>query len=1540
MLKKKLNLCFMSLILITVLISSCAKKRQDIEPQGQEGLIPISSYDNKEFNLTTQNKISDISVSKAKLIKNKNQNEMGLVSFSTSAALVKGLDIVAKAETNNYKIRYMLTDIYLIAYKIAKASDIPLEERTSASIVDSKGNIVKQKINKIINDNDTLAVPLVGYPVSYFTKDRANNGSGEKTNHIIYLPQTKKSGATHFKYNINNRIVFQKIKKDDVFPATYFLSSDWYFAATIISVNTKQHEPYNSGHPVTDELGPSPLSRMRFEPGSDFLRGINLNIDKAEDTTDPINNRSSIIFRAKWVDYRRADDGINEKLNEEEIGDGHPDKRDFSKRKFVKIDFQSIQSVITKYYGGQEVLDTELEEINFNDNSINFKVLYLKSGMRVMYSFKRAPSLKEITNEKHSNFYKPRILFNDDREIFGYYWNELDHNFSYRFYRDRDFEKKTLLTRFNPNKNIVYHFSKSTPRTNDPNSQKAKRYKEFYGDIDIRDIGRNAVKAWNEALGKAGLKISMELKEDFDVDLGNLNYNVININDKPFEQHGLGGYGPSISDSATGEIISATSNMYLVTYRNSIVSLLRQYVLTKLGILDKTAVFAPGFLSQSKGFNNIAPAIPSNISKNQIESYLKSNVGISLNEYSTLKKIQNSPSKYKAILNTLKSSKQISDLKKRQEIIDSIKIANFAKSLEKISIDNINFTYKNNIRKCNRPLSFATSYENIMKEVETNPKCVNVKIYTKDLQEANKKYYNLNIDTKKELSAFKDCLNSLIIKNATSSLVHEIGHNLGLTHNFHGSNDKTNFTKDDNGNVLYESSSIMEYSPNNANETEIPGPYDIAAIRFAYNPTEQIELAERNKFIKLDENKSISENLKDQGAEMHKYKFCWNVDENRIDPMCAAFDIGTTPTEIVTNTIEQYNSSLSYGRYNLGRGAEYWDKFANGVKKFQNTHFDMKYYTFLQLKKFYDHSRFLLKKYLERTGNYNLLEANSLARMSQEKIDGLFNEAENDPTLGKDIKEYRKAGMLVFDFLKNVLTLPTKYCIVNTKKSQKFVEFNQLRNEVFHKYVSKLGRKESSIFSCFDKLSKKYLMEEKDGSTPTGEFGYNYSDLSPDPSDKSLIYEPYEVVGVSTDRHAAAIALTTRFSIMLSHQVSDAGEFAPNFLDEPRFRKKIRNWLTSRISNGIDTNRKVKELSNGKVVSIKSLISNPNEKPFIEDFRTEQSLLTATYFLFKEGLKVPDDIDETIIRTSPYKSFMGISSRDLPMGINDESDLISETKITKVGEYIIQAPNKGTARDFVVKRNEILELRKTHKLRKEIEEHNISLKEFKSFIFDKEKVRYQLDKKEVIDKNTFPGKSIAGGADAKFRNFPYKSHKNKFYVFQYAELMNGLAKGYINFRDRIKKEDKEEVRKIKEDILAYIFGDHLEIYASIIEQEKYTDPSFITIAKIKIVIAEIIAFTEAIKRMKVDKDFAKQVKSQGLTEDHFNKKIDRHYTYLDAPVNKFLKTMGMSFHFDYTYEKVNERINNLFHGNEKLEHYLNNTKEFQTQGNILINALI
>ena len=188
-----------------------------------------------------------------------------------------------------------------------------------------------------------------------------------------------------------------------------------------------------------------------------------------------------------------------------------------------------------------------------------------------------------------------------------------------------------------------------------------------------------------------------------------------------------------------------------------------------------------------------------------------------------------------------------------------------------------------------------------------------------------KPWDDLGADQKKQLTEI------IVTHVYIPTLVHEIGHNLGLRHNFEGSVDKENFyTKKDvealgmKGAPAY--SSIMDYGYSHLNSLSTFGSYDVAALKFSQNG--QVDAG-------TTRNQEVGSLALNKIPNLKPYKFCTDKDAGT-GLMCNRFDEGTDELEILTQKMERYTKSYRYSNvsnreYNLndrGNWNYFWRQYS------------------------------------------------------------------------------------------------------------------------------------------------------------------------------------------------------------------------------------------------------------------------------------------------------------------------------------------------------------------------------------------------------------------------------------------------------------------------------------------------------------------------------------------------------------------------------------------------------------------------------------
>jgi hypothetical protein len=155
-----------------------------------------------------------------------------------------------------------------------------------------------------------------------------------------------------------------------------------------------------------------------------------------------------------------------------------------------------------------------------------------------------------------------------------------------------------------------------------------------------------------------------------------------------------------------------------------------------------------------------------------------------------------------------------------------------------------------------------------------------------------------------------------------SVLIHELGHNLGLRHNFMGSADKENFYTLAEANAagmdnrVPNYSSVMDYAFSELNELGAFGKYDLAALRFAYAR----EVVAKDETVHKVNNIGGLRDFKAANAAVELKSFMFCTDENAgLSAFCNRFDEGSSLVDITKHYIKRYETSYKYRNWRDGR---------------------------------------------------------------------------------------------------------------------------------------------------------------------------------------------------------------------------------------------------------------------------------------------------------------------------------------------------------------------------------------------------------------------------------------------------------------------------------------------------------------------------------------------------------------------------------------------------------------------------------------------
>ncbi len=881
---------------------------------------------------------------------------------------------------------------YLILYKRADSiKDIPYTERTAAASLDESGRL--RPYSPEFNEQGhwkepegPWMTPFIGYKIQYCRPEPVRNSDNEETS------QNRPDCAPERDDSIRDYIRLSKTwekftflgddnisQKQDLFPSDYFGQEDllnkeedkeqnpnlWYFAKSLIKAPARE-----GGH-----TPPHDAKLIRFEKKSGRLEMLDMS-GKNIDDREILPEKMPVFWETHAFDKKGG--------KFKNFGERKDERCDFRDCPYARIDFSGKTSFSGDPYPISEeekisVKEREIKEIvlskdyfslTFESKAHTLKFFSEEEGWKdtgpipslieEKWSFLRAASV----NERH---HKPRRFFLDDLKYFGVFAAYPQRKNQVGDSSIEDYTEKARLKKMAPNDKgeIIWRFSSITPK-----------------DEIFRDIGKKAVKLMNQAFQKAGegsgKTITVMLEEGYDPDLGDIRYNLINIAPENSAAGGTFGLGPSYANPDTGQIISATANIWIRKPLEYYIYFIRQYIRYEL--------FQKGRRSgEDNHIHGASPFIREKISAQcpDIEQWITP-----------------------------------------EGILEGFKAKN-------------------------RPdfLLPDTYIEWIIKD------------------------------------SIIDCARTIYQENALAVLIHEMGHNFGLMHNFKGSAGEAGFYKSkeeienifpgaglDNGQIA-QTSSMMDYLPLDVPQMTVPGTYDIAALRYLYFDRVEKEdgtLADLPWANEADPDKYLQsqKSLDDLGItkNMRKHSYCddydlgWPADPE--DPLCAVYDYGSSPKKAAEFQIENIIRDAILNRYRYDNS--HIDNIARG-KNFSGFRMaDMPVYSnWHKLSSgFWTETLKLFKNPESMADEYK----------------GFLNNKLNEADISNEYKLYYEIREPVFDFLLRLAFMPEAKCHImdNETKRKRLIPLERIKRSLFDK-----NRKPGAyVIDCSSPLIGEYLEKE------------------------------------------------------------------------------------------------------------------------------------------------------------------------------------------------------------------------------------------------------------------------------------------------------------------------------------------------------------------------------------------------------------------------------------------------------------------------------
>lgn len=682
-----------------------------------------------------------------------------------------------------------------------------------------------------------------------------------------------------------------------------------------VSRTTRIGRPFWQGEPK--------IVKFQFE--KDFL--VAYAQEKDERFSDNLTN-SKPVFRIPitHIDYRESRDAFGEGTNvEEENKYVAWNKRKYFEPKPQSFEFSDINTLpieMGEIFGSTCATKNGQSELSFDVAKDKIDIV-IKRDYKANYFC--AGGIEELSDLAWSEITQYSIIPMDQLVSEDYETIEYDRSWerTFGFFDTLDTKVDSsnnstqdqeiyYMNRWNPKREVItYHLD---PRFEKPENKSIKL-------ATLKSFQR-----LNSALATAGVKFRIRAVDgDADLRPGDLSKSSIVLVEDPLAV-GLLGYGPSVANPRTGEIVQARTVMYPGVMKQFIRRAYdelynedrRQQEAEKNATASVASKGAGTGSQQSLSPENLAilntmrdsmaPRIQAkkNIQWKSFQGELTKlndlDSKVSGSELSTssgdgsfgqiFNPVQN---RFKDLV-TLGAESFFNDTEfSIRSIFEGFKVSQESKTFDIDKLDAVEILSKNNM--------FPATEEAF------------VDIKDGDLKDTilglgrNRSWEDLDEESRKEI------VDVLMPYVWIPTLIHEVGHNLGLRHNFAGSEDKDNFYTEEEINSLgvdsefgMPYSSMMEYTKSEITGLRIPGKYDVAALRYGY--LQKVELQDG----------SIVPVAKTAAEMETKKEFGYCTDEGvSLNPNCNRFDDGTGYVEIANSIIDSYYENYKLRNFRSGR---------------------------------------------------------------------------------------------------------------------------------------------------------------------------------------------------------------------------------------------------------------------------------------------------------------------------------------------------------------------------------------------------------------------------------------------------------------------------------------------------------------------------------------------------------------------------------------------------------------------------------------------
>ncbi|MDE0150893.1 MAG: hypothetical protein OXK80_00130 [Bdellovibrionales bacterium] len=1092
--------------------------------------------------------------------------------------------LVARPHTS-YEVYFQITGSYLRVLMSGTLHELPYQRLAQAIRI----------------QNDRYALPIGGYSIQQGQVRNMMNVDNKETHILDFFPNEDSLESFQSHVGIPQKIrtgakeiyipelssgfsSFQYQEKPDILPKTYF-EGVWYSGVSVVSA--KRLSRYRQAGSGVVRSGDSyssytPGQKVSFQFESGRLKAINEYYKKQGDQLDYPVEAEVLSIPVKHLDYRNT---LTDVSVDEDLSEPVSSHLSWEERRYVSLDFSQVddfhrkrvRAVARRYLedslSAGEMLSANtsvtVKEVRFAPDYFDF-VIVTSDAIEYRFSFFKKDSSKKST-------YQPKTIAKTDPrfEFFRLQYNTIfsDPLHSFR----ADYEDRIRLMRVHPNEKglVPIHFSNSTPQ-----------------DDLIRNIGREAVSLWNQALAKAKVSWRLYLDETKNVNIGDIRYHILNITNERNKSYS--GIAQFYADDETGELISTVSNVIIPDTQEFVEKLVIDYAYEAhqlLNPLRSTNVKYPSAIGksfvypiqQTSSLSYSVENLQYLLFKNHIQQF--SNIPVvesprSLNEvssyFTSLSQVQDAFKKpFSEFFSNIQTpSPELRDWLKEFKITYALRQGRF---MEHDSLEQI----QNNVRAWGLEDKFLFDSHN--SELDRN-----FRIICHDIENplSNRGAFE---------SSVRRCVQKVYPIFGLGVTVHEIGHAIfSLRHNHKASadysyKDDTNYRlsylvpyltyENEKGEIARvddrfsndQASSCMDYLSASSGRQWAPGAYDVGGVQVLYDGAlDEPEASDSNLDVFSRSSNQMVFNIinfhNEKGRNQFRRCSDWDVGSSAY---CLRHDSGSKPHEIAMNEIRSLFRVMDQYFYNQDRFMSDDAFYSSIFRRFWNL--------MVIYQDWRRHLDQFSRSYFNTTIEY----------LNEDQRSELFSKFTSSIKVKnkqeKELFSFYKARNLIYHTLTYLAFLPNRYCVLEKDWSAYTQKRWKPENVRVLLELSKIISAESSlaeqqvypILSCWQDADQdqahpavaRYMLEHYPNYSLKKEIGhFLYPQLLPQSAPyKEASGLPYK--GTYVIRTAAFMALTLTgnfFPVPMENSTPSL-----SMMNEIDLQKGLERLLLARITRGV-----------------------------------------------------------------------------------------------------------------------------------------------------------------------------------------------------------------------------------------------------------------------------------------------------------------------------------------------------------------------------------